>query len=144
MKKRVLMMMALAVLAILASTRVAQAQDLIVVNIPFDFTAGDAQLPAGEYTVKMVGPTNHLLLISRRDAGESAFIPSHPAAAAQIQTETKLIFNRYGERYFLSEVWRAGYRAGQQVPKSGREKEMAQTARNDDQSRVVLVASLTK
>ena len=144
MKKRALIMAGLAVLAILASTRVAQAQDSIVVNIPFDFAAGNAKLPAGEYTVKMVGPTSSLLLISRTDPGESAFVPSNAASAADIQTETRLIFNRYGERYFLSQVWTAGNRMGRQLLKSEREKEMAETARNDDQSRIVLAASLTK
>ncbi|HYL62340.1 MAG TPA: hypothetical protein VE077_06935 [Candidatus Methylomirabilis sp.] len=144
MKKRALIMTGLAVLAILASTRVAQAQDQVVVNIPFDFVAGSANLPAGEYTVKMTGPTSSLLLISRTDPGKSAFVPSNAADAVQIQTESKLIFNRYGERYFLSQVWTAGNRTGRQLLKSDREKEMAQSARNDDQGRVVLVANLTK
>ena len=141
MKTRALVMAAMMALAVLASTRVAQAQETMRVNIPFDFVAGNTSLPAGEYLVEASGPTHTLLLIDRKDASTSALIITNAAVSAEPQSESKLIFNRYGDRYFLSQVWTAGNSNGRQLLKSAREKEMAQ-AKNETQGQVTLVASL--
>jgi hypothetical protein len=142
MRKRALVMAGLMALTVMASTQVARAQNPLVVNVPFDFVAGNTKLPAGEYAVKVSGPQNALLLINRTDASNSAFITSNPAVAAEPKTQSKLIFNRYGDSYFLSEVWSEGSARGRRLLKSDREKEMAQIAKIDDQSRVTLVAGL--
>jgi hypothetical protein len=142
MKTRALVMAAMMALTAMAFTRVAQAQESMVVNIPFDFVAGNTQMPAGEYSVKTTGPTNVLLLISRDDSAASAFINTNPAVASEPKTESKLIFNRYGDRYFLSQVWTAGNASGRQLLKSAREKEMAQIAKLETQGQVTLVARL--
>jgi len=141
MKTRALVMAAMMALAVLASTRVAQAQETTRVNIPFDFVAGNTSLPAGEYLVETSGPTHTLLLIDRKDASTSALIITNAAVSAEPQSESKLIFNRYGDRYFLSQVWTAGNSNGRQLLKSAREKEMEQ-AKNETQGQVTLVASL--
>jgi malonyl CoA-acyl carrier protein transacylase len=135
-------MAAVMALTAIASTRVAQAQEPLVVNIPFDFVAGNSQLPAGEYTVKVSAPTHSLILISRKDATASAFINTNAAVSAEPQSESKLIFNRYGDRYFLAQVWQQGYAQGRQLLKSSREKEVALSANIQTQSRVTLVAGL--
>jgi len=142
MKTRALVMAGMMALTAMAFTRVAQAQEPMIVNIPFDFVAGNTQMPAGEYSVKTTGPTNTLLVISRDDAAASAFINTNPAVASEPKTESKLIFNRYGDRYFLSQVWTAGNASGRQLLKSDREKEMAQSAKLETQGQVALVASL--
>ncbi len=144
MKTRALVMAAVMALTAMAFTRVAQAQEHMLVNIPFDFVAGNTQMPAGEYSVKTSGPTNVLILISRTDSAASAFINTNPAVASEPKTESKLIFNRYGDRYFLSQVWTAGNASGRQLQKSNREKEMAQTAKLETQEQVTLVAELAR
>jgi hypothetical protein len=144
MRKRSLVMAGLMVLTVMASTRVAQAQDTIAVKVPFDFAAGAAKMPAGEYLVKTIGPARSLQLINRTDPRVSAFVPVNSAESANAPTESKLVFNCYGDRYFLSQVWAAGNNIGRQLMKSAREKEMAQMARNEDLVQVVLVANLTK
>lgn len=142
MKTRALVMAGLVALTVMASTRVARAQELMVVNIPFDFVAGNTTLPAGEYSVKVSGPVNTLVLIDRKDSSAAAFINTNAAAASEPQSESKLVFNRYGDRYFLSQVWTAGYSQGRQLLKSAREKEMAQVAKIETQGQVTLVAEL--
>ena len=145
MRMRSLVVAGLVVLTFLASTRVAQAQDhLIVVKVPFDFMAGSANLPAGDYTVKTAAATTSVLMISRADANDTAFVAANAAQSADVQKETKLVFNRYGGRYFLSQIWTAGSSRGKQLRKSAREKEMAQMASNEDQGQVVLAAELSK
>jgi hypothetical protein len=144
MKTRALVMAGMIAMTVVASTRVAQAQEGMRVNIPFDFVAGNTNLPAGEYLVEASGPTHTLLLIDRKDPSASAFINTNAAVSAEPQSESKMIFNRYGDRYFLSQVWAAGYSAGRQLLKSAREKEMAQVAKNDTQGQVTLVAELLR
>jgi hypothetical protein len=142
MKTRALVMAGVMALTAMATTRVAQAQEAVVVNIPFDFAAGKTMLPAGEYSVKVSGPTHSLILISRKDSAASAFINTNAVAAANVQTESKLVFNRYGDRYFLSEVWSEGNSQGRQLLKTAREKEIALTANIETEGQVTLVAEL--
>jgi len=142
MKTRALVMAGMMVLTAMAFTRVAQAQELLAVNIPFDFVAGNTQLPAGEYTVRVSAPTHTIILISRKDSATSAFLVTNAAVSAEPQSESKLIFNRYGERYFLSQVWTEGNSQGRQLLKSAREKEMSQIAKNETRGQVTLVAGL--
>jgi hypothetical protein len=144
MKTRALVMAGMMALTATASTRVAQAQELLVVNIPFDFVAGNIPLPAGEYSIRVSAPERTLFLIDRKDAAASTFINTNSVATTEIQTESKLIFNRYGDRYFLSQVWTAGNSRGRQLLKSAREKEMAQIAKIETQGQVTLVAGLPR
>jgi hypothetical protein len=142
MKKRALVMAGLIAITILASTRVARAQDPMMVKVPFDFVVGNSTLPAGEYSVKISETNNALLLVNRTDSTASVIITTNPAEAREIQTDSKLVFNRYGDRYFLSQVWSAGFSHGRQLRKSTREKESAQSAKFENQDKVTLVASL--
>jgi len=143
MKMRALVMAGVMALTAVASTRVAQAQEPIVVNIPFDFVAGGKTLPAGEYSVKVsAGPVQTLLLIDRQDASSSAFMGTNAIIASEPKANSKLVFNRYGDRYFLSQVWTAGNSRGRLLLKSDREKEIAQTAKFETQGQVTLVAGL--
>jgi len=142
MKTRALVMAGMMALTAMACTRAAQAQQMLVVNIPFDFVAGNMKLPAGQYSIKVAAPERVLLLMNREDAAASAFMNTNPVVKTEIQTESKMIFNRYGDRYFLSEVWTAGNSRGRQLLKSSREMEMAQIAKSETQGQVTLVAGL--
>jgi hypothetical protein len=144
MKTRALVMAGMMALTAMACTRVAQAQEMMVVNIPFDFVAGNTTLPAGEYSIRVVAPEQTVLLINRKDAAASAFMNTNAVTKTEIQTESKMIFNRYGDRYFLSQVWTAGNSRGRQLLKSAREKEMAQIAKSETQGQVTLVAGLPR
>jgi len=142
MKRRALVMAGVMALTVMAATRVAQAQEPLAVNIPFDFVAGNQVLPAGEYSVQASGPGKTLILIDRKDSAASAIINSNAVVANEIQSQSKLVFDRYGDRYFLSQVWAAGNSRGRQLLKSGREKEMAQAAEIEVPGQITLVAGL--
>ncbi len=142
MKTRAMVMAGMIAVTMMASTRVARAQEPMVVNVPFDFVAGSKTLPAGEYAVKTTGPTHTLVLIDRKDATASIFLNTNAVVANDAQSESKLVFNRYGDRYFLSQVWSAGNTRGRQLMKSTREKEIALTAKIETEGQITLVASL--
>jgi hypothetical protein len=143
MKKQSFLMAGFLVLSSMAATQVARAQETLVVNIPFAFVAGNATLPAGEYRVQNWGLTSSVLLIQCSDPSESAMVITNAARAKELQSESKLVFNRYGKRYFLSQVWTAGSISGRQLLKSPREKEMAQVARIETKGEITLVARLS-
>jgi hypothetical protein len=85
-----------------------------------------------------------MILISRKDATTSAFISTNAAVSNMPQSESKLVFNRYGDRYFLSQVWSEGNSQGRQLLKTAREKEIAQTAKIETEGQVTLVAELAR
>jgi hypothetical protein len=81
----------------------AQDVDAVVVTVPFEFVAGGATLPAGEYRVSRVNPSvNRELAISGYDKG-SAFLL--PLAFDDGPTERPTMsFEHRGDRYYLSGI----------------------------------------
>jgi opacity protein-like surface antigen len=138
--KQFLVLASLFVLSTLAA-QVAQAQQSLVVTIPFDFTAGNTTLPAGDYSVQTWSKDRSVLMMQRTDQSASLVIPTMAAISIKPQSESKLVFHRYGDRYFLSQVWTAGNPHGRELSKSKREKEIAVIAENESQ--VTLFAKLS-
>jgi hypothetical protein len=79
-------------------------QRLMRVDIPFAFIAGGAHLPAGQYLVYHPGDP-YFVVIERDDGRARAMVYIHPSATERNESSTKLVFNKYGDQYFLSEVW---------------------------------------
>jgi hypothetical protein len=126
-----------AVLAILNVPAPALAQSsAMVVTIPFDFHVGKTALPAGTYTVHL---QSEAIQISDSN-GHSAFVISQAVPNPAAKLDNQIVFNRYGDERYLSEVRWLGYPAGRGLIKSDKEIELAKvfTERN------VLSASLTK
>jgi hypothetical protein len=125
MKKQFMMaFMMLSLMVTLAVTPVTaqSSSHFMRITIPFEFTIKDKSLPPGEYIVKRsasAGP--EMLLINCVDGGSGAYALTKSVQAMARQSESKLIFHRYGDQYFLSQVWTAGDSAGRELPKSGRE-----------------------
>ena len=129
-------------LAFLAATQ-ARAQEPLLVSIPFSFTAGKVTLPAGEYRVQKPSDRSLALLIQRTDGSPAMFVTPIAVSANRPQPQSKLVFHRDGNRYFLSQIWVAGYSRGKQLPKSPEEKEQALAAHNQLPAQVTIVARLT-
>ena len=144
MKTRVLLMTGLFVLTMIAAGQAAQAQQVMLVDIPFSFVAGGTTLPAGEYTVGRSGADNHILVLRQKDdPGTAAMIPTFGAQLAEPKREPTLVFHRYGDRYFLSQVWNGGNIYGRELMKSAAEKEIIKLAKVETKSEVTVAARLT-
>lgn len=101
----------------------ASAQRNLVANIPFDFTVCREQLPAGKYRVESITSASGAVLLVKSDDNRTAeIICTHGMQSSKQVDQGKLIFNRYGEQYFLSEIWFAGERTGNQLVKTEREE----------------------
>jgi hypothetical protein len=93
------------------------------ITIPFEFVIKDKVLPPGDYIVKRsVSENPEMLLIRSVDGSRGAYVLTSNVQANTRQNESKLVFHRYGDQYFLSQVWTAGETAGRELPKSGRER----------------------
>ena len=110
----------------LASTQFASAQSprpLADVNIPFAFQTPTQTLPAGKYRVIL--ESNHMVLL--RGSGSSAgFVLTHGAIRSHAAAHGTMVFNRYGDKYYLRQIWNAGDPAGLECSKSRAEKETVQ------------------
>jgi hypothetical protein len=102
----------------------AQVNGPIQGKIPFSFYVGSTALPAGNYVVR---PVTHDVLAIQNVENKATAISVMPvgvqAASAQ---NTKLVFHRYGDTYFLSQVWQGlGRSEGFQLVPSKTERELA-------------------
>jgi hypothetical protein len=143
MKKRLFVMAGLLVFAGMVATQVARADEPMLVTIPFAFTAGNATLPAGEYRVEKLNGHSAVILIRCSDANAAAVVLSNATQAKDTPTQSKLIFKRYDNRYFLSQVWSAGSIRGRELMKSRAEEEITRSARFETKDQVTLLARLS-
>jgi hypothetical protein len=143
MKKRILAMTGLLVLCSFAATQVVRAQEPLAVNIPFAFTAGERTLPAGEYRVQKMDGSSAVLLIRCTEPRESIMVVTGPTQSGKLQKQSKLVFNRYNDHYFLSQVWNAGYSSGRELRKTQREKEIALSAELQPRDQVIVAANIS-
>jgi hypothetical protein len=82
----------------------AQTPSRVEVKIPFDFVAGKAQLKAGTYSVKRV--SDNTLAIRSIDGKTTSLIDAPLTIGSQYpKAGERLVFNQYGDQYFLSQVW---------------------------------------
>jgi hypothetical protein len=113
------------------------AQDSIHVKIPFDFTIGAQSFRAGDYAVKE-NLGSSVVAIQSADHRASVMALTYGVQAHTKPGEAKLVFHRYGDHYFLSQVWTGRNDAGRQLLPSRAEQELIASARLKP---VTLVAS---
>ena len=130
MKKQVYMMLAMIVLlgciAVSAQAQCNSAQSSG--NIPFQFSVGWATLPAGEYGVTCLDPEHGLLQIRSSD-GKAASTMLMVQVDGHAQNHGRLVFHRYGARYFLAQVWTGGNERGLELPKTRAESNVKRELR---------------
>ena len=119
--------------ALFAATLFAQGSQTLTVQVPFAFHVGNSILPAGGYTVYTEGPSQIVRLTSD-DSKSSAMIQSHGVEKLNTPSQGMLIFHKYGDEYFLSQVWKAGVNTGRELLKTKREFEVAAIARRGIES----------
>jgi len=114
-------------LTLYASKAHAQIVGGLEANIPFEFHAGNAKLPAGKYFVRMLDDSDLRIMEIRSANGKtSALFEVQESEANSTPAKSELIFNKYGNRYFLSELFDEGNPSGSRVPKSRYEEKIDQ------------------
>jgi hypothetical protein len=96
----------LSAMVLLAAPLIAAAQttptERIVTQVPFKFTVGTVEMPAGEYLVQLAGETG-VLTVANPDAKRSVFVLT-VANLGKKSPGAAVVFHRYGDRYFLAEL----------------------------------------
>jgi len=137
-----------------AASANAQLSNPIRAKIPFDFNVGDKKLPAGEYTFSRLSglSDNKVMSVSNVDARTHVFQSTFGAQVLTPKNDSTLVFHKYGDQYFLEQVWSGGEQEGAQVPESRSERsiqrQLAQTQQSNMSGKVIraetvnIVASL--
>ena len=107
----------------------AQLVGELVVNIPFQFHASNAQLPAGEYRIHVLDVSNPTVMeITSSDGSTSALFQVRDTNVNATPGKDELVFNKYGNRYFLAKLFQEGSDRGSLVIESNYEKTVSQEA----------------
>jgi hypothetical protein len=127
-----------------AATLFAQIESrpLMKVNIPFSFTVDNQTLPAGVYFVLSVTPERSIRLTSA-DSKHSTIVNDLPNYTSAPSADSRLVFHKYGNEYFLAQVWTKGESVARNPYISPRAMELAQSGSRSD-TEIVLAYAIRK
>lgn len=97
-----------------AQSRTARA------TVPFEFTVGEKTLAAGDYYVDSITQSGDTIRIGNTES--LATVASLTIPADGTSKNAKLVFHRYGQHYFLAQVWSGASNEGRQLMKSRQER----------------------
>jgi hypothetical protein len=109
--------------AVVASTVIAQSSPRLRADVPFSFHAGSTVLPSGKCTINRPSSTNSMILVRSGDR-KAAYVMSNNKEKGNPAESSRLVFRRYGDQYFLAQIWTKGETAGLSFPVSKAEKKV--------------------
>jgi hypothetical protein len=112
-------------LALLVTTAASAQTVKVNANVPFAFIVNGTTKPAGEYSVESLDSDGKVLVIGNRTSGAKSLVLATSCRALKSADQTELIFRRYGNSYFLKQIWVAGNDVGHEIPPTARERELA-------------------
>ena len=142
---RILMILTLAATMVLDSVN---AQSLnFSLDVPYSFSVGDKELPAGSYKIhRSPLGLEDVLVIESTDGKISQQFKMKIFLSKESATENKkLIFTKYGDQHFLSQIWAIsplGKSTRYQLNKGKREVDLEKKAKQDQSSPQPEVVSL--
>jgi hypothetical protein len=93
------------------------------VTIPFDFSVRGKTLPAGSYVIRRINDSPESLLISNiNDNHKRALFETEYVEAKRAPDSAEIVFHRYGDSYFLSEIFTGGDQTGRELLPSRQER----------------------
>ena len=102
----------------------SRAQVLMKAHVPFSFRARGGTLPAGDYSISETSTTSEVVLLSAGKRGVELVMPNNTASRSDV-SDSKLIFHRYGDEYFLAEIWAHADDSVRTLAISPRERQLA-------------------
>lgn len=73
----------------------------VSVNVPFGFELGSRHLAPGRYIVSR--PLADIIVF--RSGSDVAMIVTHGGQSIKATKSSKIVFDRYGDHYFLRQIW---------------------------------------
>jgi hypothetical protein len=116
-RKSSLILAAFLVAGVAASARADQK--LFDTKVPFTFTTGSTQLPAGQYELLSVDPAaSNDVIIKNVDTGQAVVVESVTRLAEKDGGQSDVVFDNLGGRHILSEIRPVGIE-GYLLPAAG-------------------------
>ena len=108
-------------LVLAATSAQAQITSEIEVSIHHSFIVGNTTLPPGRYVFRMV-PNTDLTIMSATsaDGGTSAEFMVRASDDAHTPRHSELIFNKYGNKEYLTHIYETGTKTGVAVTDESR------------------------
>jgi len=149
LKKKILSIVAALTLIVSVSiVGFAGLSGRVTANIPFDFTVGNKEFKAGQYSVERLfaNNTSDALVIRSADNSDAANFNVN-RVSGKGNSQARLIFRRYGNQYFLGQIFDGQGSEGFGLLKSKAERELAKKrdtiTQNAVEPEVVTVAART-
>lgn len=104
--------------ALCVSARISQAQitEDIVANISHSFIVNNTTLPPGKYTFHMIHQTEETVMrVSSADGRKVTDFMVRDSIDDHLPMHSELVFNRYGNKEFLTRLYEAGTKTGAAV-----------------------------
>lgn len=105
----------------------SHAQVLMKAHVPFSFRAGGGTLPAGDYSIMETGITSEAVSLRVGLRGVELIMPNTTDSRNDFSTP-KLVFHRYGDEYFLAEIWTRADDSVRKLKVNPRERQLAKAA----------------
>lgn len=105
--------------SLFAAAAFADDGDRISAKIPFAFTAGQMQYPAGTYTFVVNDPENpNVLTIESANGKRDQFILARATETETAHYSSAVVFDKIGSQYFLVKAYNGGALGGLRLTKS--------------------------
>jgi hypothetical protein len=123
MNQQIAKTFALLALVCAATVTAAGAQTVpLRANIPFQFHVGEKVMPAGQYQVAGLNNSTSVIKVTSAEKKTAALALKNTIRAKSDAAESRLVFRRYGNEYFLAQVFTEGTEVGSELPKSKAER----------------------
>jgi hypothetical protein len=102
----------------------AQERPILKATVPFPFTVENTALPAGNYIVSILPPYN-MIKVQSADGRKNVMILAIPSRSLEKSKAVKMVFHRFGNEYFLVQVWEQGSAVHRDLRSGDRARELA-------------------
>jgi hypothetical protein len=137
MNRNLIRVLTIGTLLLLVSIPNTYAQTTLKATVPFPFMVGKTEVPAGTYTIDSI---SHSAIAIRGTATGGVLTLVNHGPESNDGTP-KLVFNKYGDKYFLSQVSRGSGSEVMQLPTSKLEKELRIASARRAQEQRMIAAS---
>lgn len=104
------------------------SDSILKADIPFSFSLRDKTFPAGEYTIKQseaIDDSDFVLeILSDTNRSKTMIFETFATSENQAPKNSNLVFDKIGDKYFLSKIFIVGDSQGNEIEKSKMEKNL--------------------
>ena len=127
-------------LAAASVTLQAQERPILRATVPFAFTIENTTLPAGTYIFSILSPYNMVIKVQSADGRKAVLIAAIPTLKLDSSNQAKLVFHRFGNEYFLAQVWEQWSEVHRDLRSGNRARELA---RNGERMQFITILANT-